>query len=138
MKFAWSLAAVLGFVLSAEAFAGDGHVPQSLLVQVGLAGMERVPDEVGLQVRGRSGNVFSSGRSLVAGVLITPDTKNFVFGSDANLVIATGELAGVVDPIATHQTLSAVSLQLGVATNSFVFSGFLIGGAGGSGFASSQ
>jgi hypothetical protein len=138
MKFAWSVVAILGFVLSADAFGDDGHVPQSVLAKVGLARMETVSDEVGLQVRGRSGNVFTSGRSLVSGVLITPDTKNFVFGSDANLAIATGELAGVVDPTASHQTLSLVGLQLGVATNSFVFNGFLVGGAGGFGFASSH
>ena len=71
-------------------------------------------------------------------MLITPDTKNFVFGSDANIAIATGELAGLVDPTAAHQTLSLVGLQLGVATNAFVFNGFLVGGAGGSGFANSR
>jgi hypothetical protein len=136
MKFAWSVVAILGF--SANAFGGDGQVPKSVLAKVGLAGMETVSDEVGLQVRGRSGNVFSSGRSLVSGVLITPDTKNFVFGSDANLAIATGELAGVVDPTAAHQTTSLVGLQLGVATNSYVFNGFLYGGAGGFGYASSH
>lgn len=138
MKYVCFVVAILGFVLGTDAFADDGNVPKSVLAKVGLARMETVSDEVGMQVRGRGGNAFSMGRSLVSGLLITPDTKNFVFGSDANLAIATAENAGVVDPVAAHNTQSAVALQLIVVTNSFAYNGFLIGAAGGFGVASSQ
>ncbi len=139
MKYVFSVVALLGFALGTEAFGADGQVPKSVLAQVGLSRMETVSDEIGMQVRGRSGNVFTSGRSVVSGLLLTPDTKNFVFASDANIAIATGEIAGVLDPIAFHQTNSIVGLQLFVVfPSTAVFSGFLIGGAGGFGLAGSN
>jgi hypothetical protein len=139
MKRVFSVVAILGFVLGAEAFGADGQVPRSVLAKLGLSGMQPVSDDVGLAVRGRSGNVFTSGRSLVSGLLVTPDTKNFVFASDVNIAIATGELAGVVDPTALHATTSTIGLQLVVFfPDTSVFAGFLVGGAGGFGLASSH
>lgn len=142
MKYVVSL---FSFLAIAAAFsvnpvvADDGNVPQSVLADLGLAGMKTVSDAEGMQVRGMSSNAMSMGLSLVTGLLIDPATKSFVFGVDANAAMASAENAGLqVLSTARHIQASSVNLNLTVTTNTSFFTGVLTGGAGGSGFASGQ
>ena len=122
---------------AAPAFAAD--VPQSTLAELGLAGIEIVSDAEGMQVRGMSANAMTMGTSLVSGLLIDPATKSFIFGTDANAAMASAENAGLqVLTQATHTQESAINLSLNVTTLTSTFIGTLVGGAGGSGFASGQ
>jgi hypothetical protein len=117
----------------------DGDVPQSTLRSLGLGGMQILSDKEGLEIRGLGGSAATMGLSMVAGLLIEPSTKSFVFGSDVNAAAACAEIVCLAqDPVATHSTLSQVGLELIVNTTSSVYHGVLIGGAGGSGFASSH
>jgi len=139
MKCAFSLAVIFAALVAAPALAGDGNVPQSTLNVLGLAGMETLSDAEGMDVRGLSGNAHTQGLSLVAGLLIDPATKSYIFGTDANYAHADAENAGLqVLTSAEHEQGSAVALSLDVTTLTSEFSGILIGGAGGFGFASSQ
>ena len=136
MRHTFSLAMMLSFLLTASAFAGDGNVPQSTLNVLGLAGMETVSDEEGMQVRGMSGAAATMGHSLVSGVLIDPGTNSHVFGVDANTASACLQTTCFLTADPSHATLSAVNLSLSVTSPLGTFSGVLIGGAGGSGSAS--
>jgi hypothetical protein len=137
--FSVSLVVVLMCVLAAPALAGDGYVPQSTLRSLGLAGMETVSEAEGMQVRGMSGCARVMGISVVSGLLLEPSTKNFVFGSDANFVLANAENAGCrMRAEAYKEHLSYVGLQLSVDIDNGAYShyeGALYGGAGGSGLA---
>ena len=139
MRYAFSLALamILASVLAAPALAGDGHVPQSTLDSLGLAGMQPVSDEEGMQVRGMSGAARVMGISLVSGLVLEPSTKSFVFGSDANFVMANGATVccrGRIDVFKDH--LSYVELQLSTSdAMGGIFEGSLYGGAGGTGHA---
>ncbi len=137
MRYAFALVAVL---MAAPVFAGEGHVPQSTLDAIGLAGMETLSDAEGMQVRGLSGNAHTQGLSLVSGLLIDSlGTKSYVFGSDTNYAHATAENAGLqVVTQASHEQGSGIALSLDVMTLTSQFSGMLLGGAGGYGFAASQ
>jgi hypothetical protein len=135
MRYSFCVVTVLLCLVAAPAFARDGSVPKSTLVRLGLAGMQTVSDQEGMQVRGMSGAARTLGRSLVNGLLISPDTKSFVFGSDVNSVAAEGERAGCGIIKVGHVHSSGVQLDLQVATEAGVFNGTLIGGAGGHGFA---
>lgn len=140
MKHILTIATVLTSLLATQAFAADHRVPQATLNALGLAGMEVVSDEAGMQVRGKSGNAMSMGQSLVFGLLIDPNTKSYVFGTDANGAMASAENAGLqVLTSATHSTNSSVDLNLNTTLSGVgSFTGFLMGAAGGNGFASSQ
>jgi hypothetical protein len=136
MRYALALVAVL---MAAPVFAGEGHVPQSTLDSIGLAGMETLSDADGMQVRGMSGNAHTQGLSLVSGLLIDLGTKSYVFGSDTNYAHATAENAGLqVLTQASHIQASSLVLSLNVTSVQGIFSGLLRGAAGGSGMASSQ
>jgi hypothetical protein len=136
MRYAICLTAVLAALMAAPAFADSGNVSPSTLATLGLDGMEVLSDEDGMQVRGSGGSTATMGLSLVMGLMIEPSTKSFVFGSDVNTAAACAEVTCVVtDPIAEHTTVSAVALELNVVTTTSTYSGTLIGGAGGSGFA---
>jgi len=136
MRYAFALVAVL---MAAPVLAGDGHVPQSTLNAIGLAGMETLSDAEGMQVRGLSGNAHTQGLSLVSGLLIDLGTKSFVFGSDTNYSHGSAENAGLqVLTQATHIQASGLALSLDVTSPQGIFSGLLAGIAGGSGTASSQ
>ena len=140
MRYAFSLAAILAALVAAPVLAGDGHVPQSTLDAIGLAGMETLSDAEGMQVRGLSGNAHTQGLSLVSGVLIDSlGTKSYVFGSDVNYAHATAENAGLqVVTQASHEQGSGIGLSLDVLTLTSEFHGMLIGSAGGYGYAASQ
>ena len=137
--FSVSLVAVLVCLLTAPALAGDGNVPQSTLHSLGLAGMETVSDAEGMQVRGMSGCAQVSGLSLVTGLLLDPATNSYVWGTDANTARASAENAGCrIRAEASKEHLSTVELNLTVDIDDGLYShfeGYLIGGAGGSGFA---
>ena len=81
MKCAFSLAVILGALVAAPALAHDGNVPQSTLNVLGLARMETLSDAEGMHVRGTGGGAAIQGISLVAGLLLEPSTRNFVFAS---------------------------------------------------------
>ena len=140
--FSLALATILMSLVAAPAFAGDGHVPQSTLRSLGLAGMQPVSDEEGMQVRGMSGAAKVMGMSLVVGLLIDPVTSSYLFGADGNHVMASAENAGCrVRTEAFKEHLSTVELSLTVDIDGGLYShfeGYLIGGAGGSGYAWSQ
>ena len=137
MRCAFFLAAVLTSLLTASTFAGDGNVPQSILDVLGLADMEAVSDEEGMQVRGMRGAATTLGHSFVVGLLIDPVSDSYVFGSDTNYASAYSETTYSRSASnASHATASAVDLSLNVTNPTGTFSGVLIGGAGGSGNAS--
>ena len=139
MKYVFSVASAMVVLMASQAFAGDNRVPESTLDSLGLAGMESVSDEEGMQVRGMSANAMSMGMSLVTGLLIDPGTKSFVFGADANMAAATAENAGkqILTQASTAQN-SSVHLSLDTSSIGGVFSGYLYGTAGGSGTAAGQ
>ena len=139
MKYAIASIAIVVAMVAASAQAVDGYVPFETLQPLGLAGMQRVSDADGMQVRGFSGSAAVRGRSIIFGSLITPDTKNFVVGSDVNIAEACLEVVcplGPVDPF--QSTNSNIDLNLNVVTETFTFNGYLIGGAGGSSFSWAQ
>ena len=137
--FSVSLVAVLLCLLAAPALAGDGNVPESTLRSLGLGDMEVVSDAAGMEVRGTGGCARVMGISVVSGLLLHPSTKNFVFGSDANFVMASAQTACCrMRAEAYKEHLSYVGLQLNVDTGGGtygVYRGTLYGGAGGTGFA---
>ena len=141
MRYALPLAfvAVLVWLSAAPAFAGEGHVPQSPLRSLGLAGMEIVSDAEGMQVRGMSGCARVMGISMVAGLVIEPSTKSFVFGSDANFVKANAENAGCrmrAEAYKQHQSFVELQLTIDMVNGPYShYEGTLFGGSGGSGFA---
>jgi hypothetical protein len=136
MKYALTMAAILTFLLAAPALADDGHIPQATLSALGLAGMDTVSDEEGTQVRGMaSGAGIALSRSMVTGLLIAPDTKSYVWGTDLNVAQACLDASCIVAaPDPYTETASTVELGLDVVTDSGSFSGVLIGGAGGYAF----
>jgi hypothetical protein len=133
MKYALALAAILTFFLAAPTLGDDGHVSQAALNALGLADMETVSDEEGAQVRGMaSGSGMSMSRSLVTGLLIDPNTKSHVWGTDLNIASASLEGCGIiVAPDPYTETASGINLNLDVVSTFGSFSGVLIGGAGG-------
>ena len=133
MRYAYFLAAILAFLLTASTYASDGYVPQSTLAVLGLADMEAVSDIEGLQVRGMRGAATSIGRSLAVGLVVDPESGSFLFGSDTNSASAYSETT-FMNPVAeaSHTTASAIDISLTVGT----FTGVLIGGSGGSASAS--
>ena len=137
--FSVSLVAVLVCLLAAPALAGDGYIPRSTLNRLGLGGMRTVSDAEGMQVRGMSGCARVMGISVVSGLLLEPSTKNFIFGSDANYVMANAENAGCrMRAEAYKEHLSYVGLELSVDIDGGEYShyeGTLYGAAGGNGFA---
>jgi len=138
MRYAFSLSfvAILVCLSAAPAVAGDGSIPPSTLRSLGLADMQVLSDAEGMQVRGMSGCARVMGISLVSGLLLEPSTKNFVFGSDANFVMANAANSGCrMRAEAYKEHLSYVGLQLTVDTGSSHYEGSLYGGAGGTGLA---
>ncbi len=139
MKYIFSVASAMVVLMASQAFAGDTRVPQATLDTLGLAGLETVSDEEGMQVRGMSASAMSMGLSLVSGLLIDPQTKSFIFGTDANAASATAENAGKqVLTQASHLQSSSLNLNLNVISVGGAFNGVLFGGAGGSGMAAGQ
>lgn len=133
MRFAAPVVTVVMSLVAAPAFADNGHVPQSTLASLGLAGMERLSDEQGMEIRGTSGNAFAMSLSVVTGFLIDPTTKNFVGGTDANAAMANAENAGKHAPAhAFTASNSALALSLNIQLNGApFFNGYVVGGAGG-------
>jgi hypothetical protein len=77
MRYPLLLATVLAILVSVPAFAADGNVPQSTLDALGLAGMETVSDDDGMQVRGTSVYAHAgwAGRRFVTGVRIDASAR---------------------------------------------------------------
>jgi len=139
MKYILSATSVMVVLMASQTFAAETHVPKSTLDTLGLAGMQTVSDEEGMQVRGMSSNAMTMGLSLVSGLLIDPDTKSFIFGTDTNAAASSAENAGKqVLTQASHVQSSALNLSLNVSSVGGVFNGVLMGGAGGSGMAAGQ
>ena len=137
MRHAFALAVIFTYLLTTSVFAGNGKVPQSTLAMLGLAGMETVSDQEGMQVRGMSGAAATRGHSLVAGTLIDTGTSSHIIAVDANAAKSSMEAATSYGaPAASHATASSMNLSLGVTSPIGAFTGSLIGGAGGSASAS--
>jgi hypothetical protein len=131
MRLALSLATLLTMFSATTLSANDGRLSQTTLAALGLSDMQPLTDAEGAQVRGSGGDVLAMSLSVVSGVVIDHSTKNFLFGSDANLAKATAAKGGYLPAVAMTQHISAIQLQL--VTSSF--SGRIIGGAGGGAFA---
>jgi len=130
------ITAMLVALSASQVFAGD-QVPSNALDALGLGDMQVVSDAEGMQVRGKSSSAMSMGLSLITGLLVDPDTKSFIFGSDVNAASATAENAGKnIISMVSHSQSSALNLELNILTATSVFTGSLIGGAGGMGMAS--
>jgi hypothetical protein len=127
------LATLLAVLSASTSFAADGAIPQTTLESLGLSDLEVLSDSDGSEVRGRSGNAFVLGLSMVTGFLVDSDTDSFVFGSDSNTAEATAENCGLyVVNIAQENHGSATALNLDVTGGTGGWTGFLFGGSGGS------
>jgi hypothetical protein len=139
MRYALSIIVILSLMGTAPALADDGHVSPNTLSALGLGGMEVVSDAEAMQVRGLSGNAWTQGLSIVMGILIDPNTKSYVWGTDVNYAHASAENAGLqVLTQAEHAQSSAIALDLEVTSVPGIYVGVLAGTAGGSGIAASQ
>jgi hypothetical protein len=155
MKRVLALAALLVCGIAAPAMADQGHVPSHTLGRLGLAGMHSLSDAEGMEVRGMGGGgiVAVMGKSIVSGLIISPNTKNFIGGTSTNMGMGNAEHAGGhfgdhhghqghgdegSKPVLSINSTQAsfIGLQLQVVQNLDVFNGVLIGGAGGSATAS--
>lgn len=136
MKYAFSLIAILVCLLAAPALGDDGHVPQATLDTLGLAQMETLSYEEGMQVRGMSGSAATIGMSVVTGLIIDPNTKSYIFGTGTNFAGACLEtICPLSPPDPYHEQASGVDLGLEVFSGGEEFLGLLFGGAGGSAIA---
>ena len=59
MKYALTIVAVLAVMTASSAMAEDGRVSKTLLSSLGLAGLQEVSDEAGMEVRGQGAIVFA-------------------------------------------------------------------------------
>ena len=137
MKLTATLATLAALFLAAPVMAGDGHVPQSTLQSLGLGDMQVLSDDDGMSVRGMGG-AKAWGVSIVSGLLLDPNTKSFLFGSDANTSGSTATGGGKFGATAYQNNYSSIDLGLVVDTNTSSYAGFLYGGAGGYSFASGK
>jgi hypothetical protein len=130
---AWALAALM---VATPVFAQEGNVPQRTLSSLGLGDLEGMSDADGMEIRGQAATAMAIGTSLVFGQLVSPDTKNFVAGSDVNMVQASDDRIGS-DAYAAKEHLSTIQLQLGPidVDGTEIFFGQLFGIAGGVGAA---
>lgn len=115
--------------------AADGHVPAALLKSLGLAELKVLSDQEAHQIRGQGGVVARS-TSVINGLVLDPNTKSFVFGSDANGAVSSAENAGKAVTEASTSTTSSINLNLTVTSNNGTFVGGVLGGAGGNAAAS--
>jgi len=133
MKNVVALAVLLALV-AVPAFAEE--VPQATLSALGLGDMQVVSDAQGMQVRGMSSSFgMVKGTSLIFAQLMTPDTKNFVVGSSVNEVDANAETTaagGMLTVSKTHGVVLDLSLDV-IFPDLTGYSGWVSGGAGGSG-----
>lgn len=135
------VAVALVLLASGPAYAEDGNVPRSALAALGLAELEPMSDDAGLAVRGKTSSfAMVVGTSVVFGQLLTPDTKNFVVGSDTNMVSGNAESTSALGTLIVKKDhFSAIELALAVSTPSFGdFGGALVGSAGGFGVAAAK
>ncbi|MGE3999537.1 MAG: hypothetical protein AB7I48_04920, partial [Planctomycetaceae bacterium] len=135
MKFTVTMAALFTLFVAGAARAEDGHVPQSTLASLGLGDMQVLSDNDGMAVRGMSG-ATAWGTSVVTGLLLDPDTKSFVIGTDANMSGSSSSAYSKHGSFAYQDNHSYVELALVVSTSTSNFTGLLIGGAGGNSAAS--
>lgn len=84
MKFTATIATLSVLIFAGAASAEDGRVPQSTLASLGLGDMQILSDDAGMDVRGMSG-ATAWGTSVVSGLLLDPNTKSFLIGTDANM-----------------------------------------------------
>ncbi len=132
MTKALPLLALALFFLAGPARAADGQVPAGVLQRLGLADLEPLSDAQGAAIRGQSGVVMARGLSLSTGLVLDRNTNSFVSGTDANTAISTAENSSDwawTQALSAHR--SAFSLNLGVNSSNGLFTGVLIGGAGG-------
>lgn len=132
-----ALLALLALV-AAPVWAADGNVPQNTLKSLGLSGMQPVSDAEGMQVRGaNSAFGMVKGTSLIAGQLLTPDTKNFVSFSSINEVDGNAETVACplfLKLIKDHQVFVNPPVTLNVSfPDGSTYSGIISGTVGGTG-----
>ena len=127
------LATLVAVLSPSTSFAADGAIPQATLASLGLSDLEVLSDSYGSEVRGRSGNAFALGLSMVTGFLVDSDTNSFVFGSDSNTAEANAENSGLhVFNTAQENHESATVLNLDVTGGTGGWTGSSYRGSGGS------
>lgn len=139
MRFTPILAALILCNFAISASAEDHRVPQNALSQLGLGEMQTVEQQRGLAVRGRGRYSVSMGLSFVSGLLMDPDTSSVVGGTDTNTAFALSE--NVVPRSAAQTSIeqgSQVEVQLEVNSGGHIFSGYLIGVAGGRAYSNAR
>jgi len=139
MRFAPIFVVLAVCTLANFASAEDHRVPQNALAQLGLRKMQTVGQQRGLAVRGRGRYSQSMGLSFVSGLLMDPETSSVVGGTDTNTAFALSE--NVVPRSAAQTSIeqgSQVEVQLDVNNNGHIFSGYLIGVAGGRAYSSAR
>lgn len=139
MRTICALVAAALLFAAVPAQAADGRVPSATLKALGLGDLTVMSDRDAQQIRGQSSGVMAMSQSLVTGLLIDPNTKSFIFGTDTNGAMSSAENAGlqVLSQASTSST-SSVSLNLTVTSANGTFTGALIGGAGGGAAAAGQ
>ena len=133
-----NILALLGSLLVAgPAFADTGHVGQEALAALGLGDMQIISDEAGMEIRGKA-SAFSMvrGTTTIFGQLTTPDTQNFIVGSDVNTVYGNAENTNATATATSAKDhLSAMALTLGPISNNGnnIYLGSISGSVGSAG-----
>lgn len=123
-------------------FADEGHITQDTLARLGLSDMQTISDADGMEIRGRaSGFSMVIGTSSIIGQLISPDTKNFVFGSDINSVHANVENTNALASATVSKShSSSMDVKLGpIGIDGInVYEGLITVSAGGNGISQAR
>ena len=85
----------LSVLVAAPALAEDGRVSQSDLASLGLAGMEVVSDDAGMQVRGMSSNAWATSMTLFNMVMFDPNTGSNFNANFSDFARSSDENAGL-------------------------------------------
>jgi hypothetical protein len=126
-------------LIAGSTFADTGNVTPDALSALGLGDMQVVSDNDGMNIRGKS-SAFSivRGTTTIFGQLTTPDTQNFVVGSDVNSVHGNAENTNAAATATSAKDhASALGMQLGPISNngSQVYLGSISASVGSAGIA---
>ncbi|MBI85706.1 MAG: hypothetical protein CMJ81_21130 [Planctomycetaceae bacterium] len=130
--------ALLGILLiTGPAFADTDRVTQDALSALGLGDLQSISDTDGMEIRGKA-SAFSMvrGTTTIFGQLTTPDTQNFVVGSDVNTVHGNAENTNAAATATSAKDhLSVMGMTLGPISNNGnqIYLGNIIGSVGSAG-----
>lgn len=131
--FACVLTLSMCVLCGTPAVAGDGDISAETLSALGLSSLQTLTPEQGLEVRGQSSSfAMTIGTGLIFGQLVSQDTKNFLVGSDVNMVQSNAETTDSLGhSLAIKDHVSFVDLELygvGKAVGSVGGQGMALGG----------